>query len=258
MGRRDGKQDNSWMIERLEPQTGSSGIWCASLRRLLSYPIFSILSISVWLSIWWTGYCHSSNNIPGSTNSTSSGRWCLHILALLKWTSHIAMWRNGVVRRWKHSGVWLLQFSPRLFSTLWLGNEFPSQKPCCTSRTQCIFTLWHSTGTILRPRSSTCRIIWRSFIVIRMFSVDSAPVNLHRRSRKTSNSRLLWTNRRNGRVTPSGTIFLWLKSVIALTKMKSRSSQKLHNILSTNLISTLWRGISWTTSLTISASLATS
>jgi len=37
-----------------------------------------------------------------------------------------------------------------------------------------------------------------------------------------------------------------------------RLSQKLHNILSTNWISTLWRCISWTTSLTISASFGTS
>jgi len=113
--RRDGKQDNICKIERLEPQKASSGIWNACLRRLLSYPICFIPSISVWSSIWWTGWRPSSKNIPGSTNSTSSGRWCLHSLASLDSTSHIARWRNGVVRRWKHSGVWLFQISRRLF-----------------------------------------------------------------------------------------------------------------------------------------------
>ena len=123
---------------------------------------------------------------------------------------------------------------------------------------KCIFTLWHSTGTILRSWLSTWRIIWRRFIVTTMFSVNSAPVNLQRRSWKRWKSSLLWTNRRIGRVTPLRTIFLRLQSAIALMKVKRISSQKLHNILSTNRISTLWRCISWTTSLTISTSLATS
>jgi hypothetical protein len=54
MRHRDGKQGNIWKIEPLEPQKASAGIWNASLRRLLWYPIFFILSISVCVSIWWT------------------------------------------------------------------------------------------------------------------------------------------------------------------------------------------------------------
>jgi len=49
----------------------------------------------------------------------------------------------------------------------------------------------------------------------------------------------LRTNSSNGRVTPLGTNFLQLQRVVALMKMKYRSSQTLHNILSTNRISTL-------------------
>jgi len=52
---RDGKQDNIWKIKQLEPQKVSSGIWNASLRQLLLYPIFFIPSILVCFSIWWTG-----------------------------------------------------------------------------------------------------------------------------------------------------------------------------------------------------------
>jgi len=69
---------------------------------------------------------------------------------------------------------------------------------------------------------------------------------------------LLWTNQRNRRVTPLGSIFLRMQRVIVLMKTKCRSSQTLHNILSMNLISTFWWCISWTTSVTIFASMATS
>jgi len=55
MRRRDGKQDNIWTIEWLEPRKASSGIWNASHWWLLLYPIFFIPSISVCLSIRWTG-----------------------------------------------------------------------------------------------------------------------------------------------------------------------------------------------------------
>jgi len=71
-------------------------------------------------------------------------------------------------------------------------------------------------------------------------------------------SRLLWPNSRNVRVTPLGTIVLHVQSVIAMIKIQCRSGHKLHNTLSTNQILTLWRGISWTTCLTLSASLANS
>jgi len=71
-------------------------------------------------------------------------------------------------------------------------------------------------------------------------------------------SNILWTNRRNWTVTPHGPIFQRLQKVVALMKIKCISSLKLHKILLTNRISTLWKYISRTTSLTISASLGTS
>jgi len=216
------------------------------------------MSISVCLIIRWTGQPLFSNNIPGSTHSASSGRWCLHVLASLASTSHIARWLDGVVRRSMHSGVWLLQFSRWLVQILQRAKGFPSQKPCCASWMLCIFTLWHNTGTILRPWLSTWRIMWRSVIFRRVFSVDSTPANLDRRSWKPWQGSLLWTHRRNRRVAPLGTILLRLQRIVALMKITCRSSQKLHNILLTNRISTFWRCISWTTSLTRSDSLATS
>ena len=51
----DRKQDNIRKMQRLEPQKLSSGIWNTSLQSLLQYPIFLIPSISVCLSMWWTG-----------------------------------------------------------------------------------------------------------------------------------------------------------------------------------------------------------
>jgi len=126
------------------------------------------------------------------------------------------------------------------------------------SRALCILILWHSTDTILRPWWTTWIINWRSVIVRRKISVDSIPVNHQRRSWKPWNHSLLSTNRRNGRVTPVGTIFLRLQSIIALMKIKRRLSDQLHNILSMNRISTLWRCIIWTTSLTISGRFTTS
>jgi len=89
-------------------------------------------------------------------------------------------------------------------------------------------------------------------------SVDAIPVNLYRRSRNSWKINRHWTNRRNGEVTLLGTIFPQLQSVLASFKIKRSSTQKLDNMLSTNLILPLWRFICWTTSLTISASLATS
>jgi len=53
-------------------------------------------------------------------------------------------------------------------------------------------------------------------------------------------------------------LFLRLQSIVTLKKTHCRLSQKLHNIVSTNQISTLWSCICRTTSLTISASFATS
>jgi hypothetical protein len=115
MTQRDPKKDNICNIEWLEPKKASLRIWNVSFQWLLSYPICYIPFISVCSSIWWTRYRPFSNINPGLPISTSSGRWCLHILALLGSTSHIVMWRNGVVRRWKHWGVWLFQFSWWLF-----------------------------------------------------------------------------------------------------------------------------------------------
>ena len=196
--------------------------------------------------------------MPGLTNSTNSWWWYLHILALHDSTSHIARWCNAVVSRWMDSGTWLCQFPQQLFWTLWRAKGIPSQKPCCASSTNQIFTWWHSTGTILKPWSSTWRSIRWNFIITRMSSVDSTVVHLQRRSWKPRRSSLLWTNRRNWRVTPLRTIYLPLQSVIALMKRGCSSNQTSHNIMLTNCISTLWRCTSETTSLTISASLATS
>jgi len=96
---RHGKHNNMWKIKRLEHQMASSGILNASAQQLLSYPNFSILFISVCLSIWWTGYQPSSNNMPGLTNSTNLWRWYLHMMASPDLTSHIARRHNGLVRR---------------------------------------------------------------------------------------------------------------------------------------------------------------
>ena len=153
-------------------------------------------------SNWWIVQCPSSNNIPALTISTNSGNWCLHILTSLDSTSHLARWCNGVVMRWKHSGRWLFQCPPWLFQTLRQTTEFPPQKTCCASTTQCIWTISPSTtSTMLQLRSSTCRSIWSSILIRRMFSVESTPVNLQRCSWKPWKCTLLLTNRRNGRVT---------------------------------------------------------
>jgi len=72
------------------------------------------------------------------------------------------MWHNGVLRWEEYSGVGLSQCLRQRFWTPCWPKEYPSQKPWCTSRTLCIITLWQSTGTILRTRSSTWRIIWRT------------------------------------------------------------------------------------------------
>jgi len=236
----------------------SCGIWNASPRRLIWYLISFIPSLLLCARIWRTLQLTSSTNIPGSRYSTSSQWWCLHILASLDSTSHIARWCNGVVRRWKNSAACLFQSLRQLSQIQWHAKRSPSQKPYCASGTSCNFTMLHSTGTTLKPWSSTWWIIWRSFIVKRMFSVNSAPHNLQRRSRKPWKSSWLCPNRKKRRVTTLRTIFLRLQSIVTSMKLECRSSQKLHNILSTNRISTLWRCISLTTSLTRSASLAMS
>jgi hypothetical protein len=87
--RKDKKEDNIRKIKWLEFQKASSGMWNASLWQQFLYQIFFVRSVLVWLSIWRTWSRPSLNNSPGSTNSTSSGRWCLHILALIDSTSHI-------------------------------------------------------------------------------------------------------------------------------------------------------------------------
>jgi len=73
MKQSDVKQEIIWKIEQLEPLKMSSGIYNVSPRRLLFYPIFFILSITICISIWWTGEWSSSKNIQGLTNSTCSG-----------------------------------------------------------------------------------------------------------------------------------------------------------------------------------------
>jgi len=90
-----------------------------------------------------------------------------------------------------------------------------------------------------------------------MFPVDLADLNLWSISQKPWKSSILWTNKRNGRVIPFATIFRWQQSVVALMKMRGTSGQKLRYMLLTNWISILRRCISWTTSVTLSASLAT-
>jgi len=163
-----------------------------------------------------------------------------------------------VVRRWNHFRKCLVQFSRRLIRTLWQGKRFPSQKPSSASRTLYISILWNSTGTILRSEWITCRIILSCYIVTRMCAVDSATVNGRSRSRKIWNSSLCWTNRKNGKVTPHRTMIVQLETVVASNKTKLRLSQKLHKIVLKNCISTVFRNISCTTSLTISASFAAS
>jgi len=131
----DRMQGHSRKIERLEPQRVSSGIWNSSTWRRLSYPISFIQCLLVCFSTWWTGYSTSSNNIPGSTHSTSSGGWCLNILASLDATSHVARWRKWVEKRWKHTGECSFQIQRRLFYTLRGAKGYASQKPRSASRT---------------------------------------------------------------------------------------------------------------------------
>jgi hypothetical protein len=71
---RDEKHDNIWTVKQLESQKTSSGIWEACPKQLVLYLIVFIPSISACLNMWWSGWCPSTNNIPGTTNSTSS-RW---------------------------------------------------------------------------------------------------------------------------------------------------------------------------------------
>jgi len=113
-------------------------------------------------------------------------------------------------------------------------------------------------GTILKPWLHTWRSIWRSFIVTRMYLVNSAPVCLQRWPWKPLKSSLLRTNRSARRVTLLRRIICWLQSVLTLMKMNCISRKTLCNILSKILSRTLGGVISWTTFLTISASLATS
>jgi len=84
------------------------------------------------------------------------------------------------------------------------------------------------------------------------------PVNLQRRRRKPRKRSGLWTHKRNSIVTRLATIIPQLQSVIVLMKIKPKFGQILCKILSTYQISTLWISFSWTTSLSTSASLATS
>jgi len=128
----------------------------------------------------------------------------------------------------------------------------------CSLTMECIFTLWHSTGSKLNPQSSTWRRICCSFIVTRMLPVDSTPVHLQTTSWKPGKCFKLWTTRKNRRVTMLGKLFRWLQSVVAFMKIKPRFGQKLHIILLTYWISTLWRCICWTSSLAIFAGLANS
>jgi len=90
-----------------------------------------------------------------------------------------------------------------------------------------------------------------------MVSVNCKPLNLQWISRKPWNSSLLSTNKRNGRVTHLGIFFLQLQMVMAWMIIKCTSSHKLHNILLTNQISSLWKYISGTTSQIIFACFET-
>jgi len=93
------KQDNIWIIEQLEAQKSSCGKSNESPQYLQSFAILFILFILVCLSICWTGYHPSLNNIPQLTNSTSADPKCLHFLASLNPTCHLARWLNAVVKR---------------------------------------------------------------------------------------------------------------------------------------------------------------
>jgi len=62
----------------------------------------------------------------------------------------------------------------------------------------------------------------RRFAVTRMISVDSVPVDLWRRSWKPSTSSSHYRNRGNRRVTPLRMVFLRLRSVVVLMKIKCR------------------------------------
>jgi len=129
MRRQDGMQDTIWMIEWLAHRMASSGMWNASPQLRLSYTVSCLPCVLVWSSSWHTVSHPSSNIIPGSTNSTSSGRWCLHIMAALDSTSHIARWCKGVGGRWKHTGAWLFQISWWLFEPFGEPNNSHHRSP---------------------------------------------------------------------------------------------------------------------------------
>jgi len=86
---------------------------CISRRTIFGCDILHSIYCGM-LKHWMDWVIPFSNNIARSTNSTSSKRWSLCIVASLDSTSHIARWHNGVVMRWRHWCVWLFQFSWRL------------------------------------------------------------------------------------------------------------------------------------------------
>jgi hypothetical protein len=92
-----------------------------------------------------------------------------------------------------------------LFTRRW-WIRFPSQMPRFVSRSVFIFTWWHTTGTKLRPWSSTWQTLWVSFILRMMFSADSMADHPQRRSWNPGTSSLLWTKWRNEGVTAFGPI----------------------------------------------------
>jgi hypothetical protein len=145
------------------------------------------------------------------------------MLVLWDSTCNSTRWRHRVVMRSRNSSTRSFQFPQQPVYTLWWATELPSEMPSCASNTQCIFTYWLSTSTWLKSWSITWRIILRSFIITRIFSVNWVPVNLHRRFCKPRKSCLLWTNRRNWRVARLRMIFLQLQCIAILLKIQCRS-----------------------------------
>jgi len=118
----------------------------------------------------------------------------------------------------------------------------------------CIAQYWYHTQAETKYRESDFNEVHRHKDVFSLFSASKSTKKVP----EALNSSVIWTNWRNRRVTPLGTISLRLQSVVALIRIMCRVREKLNNIRSTNRILTFCRCISWTTSVIPSASFTTS
>jgi len=253
---RDGKQDNISKIELLEPQKGCSGMWNASSPMTIMVPdiLHTVcLGMLKHLMDWVTSFLEQHSSIDTFNQLWANMPPYPAFTRINKPCSQVWQWSGEEMKALGRVIVPL--FAATLLNPS-ASHTIPFTEALLRFQHLVYFHLmvlyWYHTEATIEEMVNYLE----EFQPHKDGSVNSAPVNLQRRSWKPWKTSLLWSNRRNRTVTQLRTIFLWLLSVVALMKIKHRFSQQLHNILMTNLISTLWRCIFWTTSLTISASLA--